>query len=128
MVVAESVTSEFAVKLGERIRLFRKRRGLKQKTLADMLGYKSHATIGFMETGAQVPSLEATIAIARALDVSVLDLLGELVFDDTQKEYYEPWMVTLREQILLAPHEYCATIADMLETIVLGLRAKVAQV
>jgi len=117
--------SEFAVRLGERLRAFRRKHGLKQKALADLLGYKSHATIGLMETGAQVPSLEATIALARVFEISLGDLLGELVFDESHGEYYEPWMVALREKVTQTPEEYREGLADMLESIALGLRTTV---
>ena len=120
------IYSEFALRLGGRIRFFRRQHGLKQKALADLLGYKSHATIGLMETGAQIPSLESTIALAKVFEVSLGDLLGELVFDESQGDYYEPWMVAFRDKITQTPQEYREGLADMLESIVLGLRSTVS--
>jgi len=64
------------VPVGERIRALRTARKLTQEQLAYRAGV-SVGTIARIERGATRPTLETLERLARALDVSVADLLGE---------------------------------------------------
>jgi len=62
--------------IGERIKEARKRKGLKQKELAEMLEV-SNGAIPQWENGKRNPKLETIRKIASALDVDFYSLLGE---------------------------------------------------
>lgn len=57
---------------------FRKEAGLTQTKLAKKIGV-SNAAISMIESGAGSPSLRLAIKIAKALNVTVSDLLGEKI-------------------------------------------------
>ena len=122
MPTAEDIGSEFAVKIGERVKTLRKQRGLKQKTLADMLGYKSHTAIVHLEAGLQAPSLEMTLLLARALGVSLQELLGDLLFDETQEDGGLPWLTSAREKATTWTEEYRLAVAGLLESLARELK------
>lgn len=69
---------ELAVYVGKRIRYFRKKKGLTQKELGELIG-KTHNTVSNYETGTISPEQDALFAISRALDCTLDDLfpLGE---------------------------------------------------
>ena len=64
------------VSLGRQIAKFRKKRGLKQEELAEMVSL-STSYISAIERGVKNPTLENFIAIANVLKVSSDELLGE---------------------------------------------------
>ncbi|MGM0940322.1 MAG: helix-turn-helix domain-containing protein [Bacillota bacterium] len=64
---------ELAIYVGKKIREFRKKKGLTQKELGDLIGVK-HNTISNYETGTISPEQDALFALSRALDVSIDDL------------------------------------------------------
>lgn len=69
---------ELAVYVGKRIRYFRKKKGLTQKELGELIG-RTHNTVSNYETGTISPEQDALFAISRALDCTLDDLfpLGE---------------------------------------------------
>ena len=70
-------------KVGKRIQLIRKGRGISQEQLADIIGV-SKGHVSHVETGSKNPSAEMLINIADALGVSVDSLLSDL--DLTRQE------------------------------------------
>ncbi|MGQ9498368.1 MAG: helix-turn-helix domain-containing protein [Desulfotomaculales bacterium] len=66
---------------GQNVRRLRKRRGISQEELADRAGL--HRTyIGSVERGERNISLENIVAIARALDVSLAELVEGICLSD----------------------------------------------
>lgn len=65
-----------------KIRECRKRKGLSQEELANKIGVK-RAVVSKYETGKISPRIDTVQKIARALDVSVDELLGETMYVDT---------------------------------------------
>ncbi len=115
MAVAEEVGSAFALQFGERVKVLRKQKGIKQKALADMLGYKSHTAIVHMENGLQAPSLEMALLLARALGVSLKELLGDLLFDADQEGTGIDWLAGLRTKATAWPDDCKMTVAGLLK-------------
>ncbi len=78
-------------KLGKRIRDLRKKRGYTQARLAEKVGVSDNF-IGYVERGAQTPSLDTLSRIAGALDVTIRDLflfpedLGRIPYVRSKKE------------------------------------------
>lgn len=68
--------------IGYKIRECRKRKGLSQEELANKIGVK-RAVVSKYETGKISPRIDTVQKIARALDVSVDELLGETMYIDT---------------------------------------------
>lgn len=64
--------------VGEKIRLYRKRRGLTQKALGEKAGFRNRGDVRMAqyESGRRIPKYDILIRIADALDVSVEDLAG----------------------------------------------------
>lgn len=67
-------TNEYAI--GDRIRILREAKGMTQEELATIVGYKSRSTIAKIESGERDPYLTKVAAIAKALDVSPIFLIG----------------------------------------------------
>lgn len=65
-----------------KIRECRKRKGLSRKEVAKKIGIP-YTTYTNYETGYRVPRIDTVQKIARALDVSVDELLGETMYVDT---------------------------------------------
>jgi DNA-binding XRE family transcriptional regulator len=59
------------------IKVWREHRGLSQRQLAEAVGVRA-AYVSQLETGRKRLSLQMTIALARALSLSVDDLVGEM--------------------------------------------------
>lgn len=72
------ITAVKIVLFSERLVFLRRRRGLLMIQLARRSGLSPHA-IYYLETGAREPALATAIALARALEVPVSILAGELV-------------------------------------------------
>lgn len=68
------MNTEYVQVFGERIRTFRKERGMSQIDLANKVGI-DRSYIGFLERGERNPSLEMIIKIAEALNVTPDELL-----------------------------------------------------
>ena len=62
-------------KLGDRIRIIRKKRGISQSQLADELDI-TRSAVGNYERGVREPDVDTIEAIADILDVSIADLMG----------------------------------------------------
>ena len=71
--------------VGENIKRLRKERGLTQKKLGELCGI-AEPNIRKYENGKQNPKLETVESIAKALNVSVLSLLGFSLADIPTKE------------------------------------------
>lgn len=63
---------------GTSLRRIRTQRGITQKELGAMTGM-SHTFIGEMERGLKAPNLNAVIAIARALNAGVEELMADFI-------------------------------------------------
>ncbi len=64
-------------RLGEKVRILRKRRGMTIKALALALGFPSHSYISEIETGKKVPGTELIIKLADLFQVTVDDLVRD---------------------------------------------------
>lgn len=64
-------------RLGEKVRISRKRRGMTIKALALALGFPSHSYISEIETGKKVPGTELIIKLADLFQVTVDDLVRD---------------------------------------------------
>lgn len=64
--------------IGKRIRLIRKRRGITQSQLAELID-KSPVYVSYLENGAKMPSLETLIDIINALETSADEILCECI-------------------------------------------------
>lgn len=69
-------------RLGEKVRLLRRRRGMTIKQLALALGFPSHSYISEIENGKKRPTTEMIIKIADLFGVTV----DQLVRDDLSVE------------------------------------------
>lgn len=69
--------------IGERISYYRRIKGITQKELAKAIGVSNQA-VSFWEKGTTQPIPEKYEAIAKALGISITDLLG--MNEDTKKE------------------------------------------
>jgi len=56
---------------GSRLRKCRKAKGLSQKILADMLGYKRSGSVSYIENNKTPPDIQSLAKIAEALDVDL---------------------------------------------------------
>lgn len=63
-------------KIGLAIKRRRKELGLSQSELASRLGYKDHSTLAKVETGVNDITVDTLFKYAKALDISVTDLLN----------------------------------------------------
>lgn len=63
--------------IGERIAKYREEKGLSQKELANLLGYKSRSTIQKIESGQRDVPRKMIAQLSIVLNVNPLDLLGE---------------------------------------------------
>lgn len=89
----KSAINPLAVKIGERMRAFRRARGMKQETLAAEVGYSSRAAIAQFENGFALPSLEKAIELARALGIDP----GALFKEDSKQAEAMDLSLTYRE-------------------------------
>lgn len=71
-------SSDIKQRLGARIREFREQRGMSQEECAHACRV-SRVYLGSLERGDQACTIEVLDRIARGLDLSVVDLLGEIV-------------------------------------------------
>jgi len=78
------------MKLGETILKYRQERGLSQEKLAEQVGVSRQA-VSKWEVGDAIPDTDKLIPLARALGISVDELLGNIPDDEeTQEESNEP--------------------------------------
>jgi len=69
------------MKLKDRIKEARKARGLTQPQLAELCGVTRQA-VYYWESGKREPSLEASVCLAKNLELKLLDLIGETKFQE----------------------------------------------
>ena len=69
------------MKLKDRIKEARKAKGLTQPQLAELCGVTRQA-VYYWESGKREPSLEASVCLAKKLDLKFLDLIGETKFQE----------------------------------------------
>ena len=74
---------------GERLRTFRKKTGITQEELADILGI-SYMTVRRWEAGKVTPRIDEIKALAKALNVTEQDLLNDPPTDNSG------WVLTVR--------------------------------
>jgi transcriptional regulator with XRE-family HTH domain len=67
----------FGARLGSRVRARREARGYTQAQLAEKIGVSSNY-FGVLERGLKLPTLDRLIVLAKALDVSPAELLGDV--------------------------------------------------
>lgn len=67
----------FGARLGARLRAQREARGYTQAKLAEKIGVSPNY-FGVLERGLKLPTLDTLIQLARALDVSPAELLGDV--------------------------------------------------
>src|SRR4051812_6200311 len=93
--------------VGERIAFYRRRRGLAQSTLAGLVG-RSEDWLSKIERGERdVNRLDVLVDVARALRVSLGDLLGEpVLLEDEQKNDDVPAV----RDALMTPHRLSKTL------------------
>ena len=76
--------------VGERIAIYRRRRGLSQLALANMVG-RSEAWLSPVERGIRhVDRVSVLIRLAQVLKVTVEDLIGPAVVPGTQRRHRVP--------------------------------------
>lgn len=78
--------------VGHRIRKLREAYGLKQQTLATMLGNASHSMVSEIELGKRQASMPVLRALSRIFHVSVAYLMGE----DGTAEHVDPETIALK--------------------------------
>lgn len=67
----------FGARLGARIRARREALGLTQAKLAEKVGCTSNY-VGVLERGLKLPTLDTLVRVAKALEMSPAELLGDL--------------------------------------------------
>lgn len=80
--------TSLSARFGTRVRAARTARNLSQSDLAAAVGLSSNH-LGVLERGEKVPTLETVEALAKALNMSVAELLSDAVGAD-------PWLDELR--------------------------------
>jgi transcriptional regulator with XRE-family HTH domain len=71
-------------RIGLRVRAFRRAKGLTQADLAERAD-RSVDAISSFERGKYIPSLDTAVAVARALEVTLSELLGEDAVDSPKR-------------------------------------------
>ena len=84
------------MEINEKIRYFRKQRGLSQELLAERTGINVN-TIRKYEIGIRKPKVEQLKKIADGLEISVIEFLEQAATDPAAVECYENYLVTRRE-------------------------------
>lgn len=108
---------ELAKVLGQGVRQYRKKRGMKQDDLGQSVGYDDHSNISKIEKGKALPSLDKAFLLARALQVSSVEAL---VMDPTNEELFMTpitlmalrWDEGCRDDFV----SFLRLLADLLET------------
>jgi|ADGO01.1.fsa_nt_gi Predicted transcriptional regulators len=86
---------------GDRIRLWRRRRGMSQQTLAGLSGV-SQAYVSQVERGLKTVERRSTLArLAAALNVSVAELTGTTDTADPVREEANRFVPAIREALLM---------------------------
>lgn len=70
-------TTERNTIIGNNIKFYRRRSGMTQSELAEVVGYKNNSVISMIERGMKSPSKEKMINLAEAFDIHVSELFGD---------------------------------------------------
>ncbi|MBV9143509.1 MAG: helix-turn-helix transcriptional regulator [Pseudonocardiales bacterium] len=93
--------------IGERIAFYRRRRGLSQRVLANLVG-RTEDWLSKIERGErEIRRLDVLVELARALRVTLGDLLGEPVLVENEREYDD---VPAIRDALMAPQRLSRTL------------------
>ena len=82
------MVTKFRKKVGRRIRNARMGRNWRQEDLAELIG-KTPAYIGMLERGERLASLDTFIEIATALDVTMDELLCDVVISSYRTKLFQ---------------------------------------
>lgn len=99
--------------IGQRIRFFRKKRGISQEQLAELCNF--HPTyIGQLERGEKNATIESIYRIAKGLEISMSQFLENIEMTEN-KEPNIP--LEIYKQCLLLPAEKQETVKKLFDTI-----------
>lgn len=85
---------------GERLKLFRKRKGISQEELADRL-HVVRQTVSKWEQGTSVPDASMLVKISEQLDVSVSELLGAHIEDKDDTDTISEKLASINESLAI---------------------------
>lgn len=85
---ADDTAQTLAQKLGAEIERRRKEKGLSRRELAALIGV-NEISFGAYATGTRLPSVDKILMIARALDCSITDLVGDNPARNTASKIWE---------------------------------------
>lgn len=92
--------------IGRRFKLFRKRKNLTQQEAANLIGVKSYQLANY-ESNRSEPSIKVLIAMSKAYDASIDNLLGNInTFNDQENETFEKEKKDLFDKVKKLLQEY----------------------
>lgn len=99
--------------IGERIRNFRKERGLSQEELAEIANL--HTTyIGQLERGEKNATLESIAKVANALEISLEDLFRSIPPNSGAQQYTLPRIITRLQTRSIEDQKFVLQLLDLL--------------
>jgi transcriptional regulator with XRE-family HTH domain len=104
--------------IGQKIRKYRELMGWSQGELAKKIGRKGKQTISHWETGKSDPSLAEVIKVAKVLNASVAQLVGEApMFEEPRENYImvkKDDLIELQRKALEAEDERIKVLTEQL--------------
>ena len=92
--------------IGKRFSLFRRRMRLTQKEAAKLIGVKSYQLANY-ESNRSEPSIKVLIAMSKAYDASIDNLLGNInTFNDQENETFDKEKKDLFDKVKKLLQEY----------------------
>jgi transcriptional regulator with XRE-family HTH domain len=92
--------------IGRRFKLFRKRKNLTQQEAANLIGVKSYQLANY-ESNRSEPSIKVLIAMSKAYDASIDNLLGNInTFNDQENETFDKEKKDLFDKVKKLLQEY----------------------
>ena len=92
--------------IGRRFKLFRKRKNLTQQEAANLIGVKSYQLANY-ESNRSEPSIKVLIAMSKAYDASIDNLLGNInAFNDQENETFDKEKKDLFDKVKKLLQEY----------------------
>ena len=92
--------------IGRRFKLFRKRKNLTQQEAASLIGVKSYQLANY-ESNRSEPSIKVLIAMSKAYDASIDNLLGNInTFNDQENETFDKEKKDLFDKVKKLLQEY----------------------